>query len=216
MAQYVRGDQVVDGRSGEVGVVPKVEPAGVAMNGAAPRLRGEARARGRHRGRTCRSSRRPARARPRSSRSASPLLADGVEPAAIVAFTFTERAAASLKARIEARVAERLGAAVLDRIGGMFVGTIHAYCFRILQQHVPRYETLRRPRRQPAHRVPDARGEPHRHQAARRATLFNVDPDVPDEPRSHRERAAPAAPARRPAPGDLRAATCDRSSRTAS
>ena len=26
-------------------------------------------------------------------------------------------------------------------LGGLFVGTIHAYCFRLLQTHVPRYET---------------------------------------------------------------------------
>ena len=31
---------------------------------------------------------------------------------------------------------------MLDRLGAMFVGTIHAYCFRLLQQHVPRYETF--------------------------------------------------------------------------
>ena len=31
---------------------------------------------------------------------------------------------------------------VLDRLGGLFVGTIHAYCFRLLQTHVPRYETF--------------------------------------------------------------------------
>ena len=60
---------------------------------------------------------------------------------AIVAFTFTERAAEELKNRIERRVEERLGRAALDRLGGLFVGTIHAYCFRLLQQHVPRYET---------------------------------------------------------------------------
>src|SRR5205814_8542349 len=30
----------------------------------------------------------------------------------------------------------------LDRLNGLFVGTIHSYCFRILQQHVPRYETF--------------------------------------------------------------------------
>ena len=62
-------------------------------------------------------------------------------PTAIVAFTFTERAAEELKNRIERRVEERLGRAALDRLGGLFVGTIHAYCFRLLQQHVPRYET---------------------------------------------------------------------------
>ena len=32
-----------------------------------------------------------------------------------------------------------MGAAFRDRLGPMFVGTIHAYCFRILQDHVPRY-----------------------------------------------------------------------------
>src|SRR5207244_8315782 len=35
----------------------------------------------------------------------------------------------------------RLGRAALDLLGGLFVGTIHSYCFRLLQQHVPRYET---------------------------------------------------------------------------
>lgn len=28
------------------------------------------------------------------------------------------------------------------RLGAAFVGTIHAYCFRLLQQYVPRYETF--------------------------------------------------------------------------
>jgi DNA helicase II / ATP-dependent DNA helicase PcrA len=59
----------------------------------------------------------------------------------VVAFTFTERAAEALKSRIELRIAERLGDGFLDRMNGCFVGTIHAYCFRLLQQHVPRYET---------------------------------------------------------------------------
>jgi DNA helicase-2/ATP-dependent DNA helicase PcrA len=78
-----------------------------------------------------------------SQRVAS-LLADGFPPDSIVAFTFTERAAASLKGRIEQRVLAhpKLGHTTLDRIGGMFVGTIHAYCFRVLQQYVPRYETF--------------------------------------------------------------------------
>ena len=69
------------------------------------------------------------------------LLADGYSPDSIVAFTFTERAAEELKMRIEARVEDRLGAAQLDRLNGLFVGTVHAYCFRLLQQHVPRYDT---------------------------------------------------------------------------
>jgi DNA helicase II / ATP-dependent DNA helicase PcrA len=70
------------------------------------------------------------------------LMEDGVDPAGIIAFTFTERAAEELKARISARVEERLGSQALDRLGAAFVGTIHAYCFRLLQQQVPRYETF--------------------------------------------------------------------------
>jgi DNA helicase-2/ATP-dependent DNA helicase PcrA len=70
------------------------------------------------------------------------LMASGADPAGIIAFTFTERAARELKARISARVEERSGPDALDRLGAAFVGTIHAYCFRLLQQHVPRYETF--------------------------------------------------------------------------
>lgn len=69
------------------------------------------------------------------------LLADGVAPDGIIAFTFTERAAASLKSRIEKRVSERLGDKFLDLLNPMFVGTIHSYCFQLLQRHVPEYET---------------------------------------------------------------------------
>ena len=75
------------------------------------------------------------------SQRVADLLAEGVPPTGIVAFTFTERAAAELKNRIAERVEDRLGRHALDRLGGLFVGTIHAYCFRLLQQHVPRYET---------------------------------------------------------------------------
>lgn len=78
-----------------------------------------------------------------SQRIAS-LLGDGVLPAAIVAFTFTERAAASLKARVERCVvaSPKLGPAFLDQLGAMFIGTIHSYCFNLLQQRVSRYETF--------------------------------------------------------------------------
>ena len=75
------------------------------------------------------------------SQRVADLLAQGVSPDGIVAFTFTERAAAELKERIEARVEARLGSEALDRLNGLFVGTIHSYCFRLLQQHVARYET---------------------------------------------------------------------------
>ena len=69
------------------------------------------------------------------------LLAEGAPAELIVAFTFTERAAEELKNRIAHRVEDRLGRESLDRLTNLFVGTIHAYCFRLLQQRVPRYET---------------------------------------------------------------------------
>lgn len=69
------------------------------------------------------------------------LLADGVPADAIIAFTFTEKAASELKARIQRRVEERLGTPALDRLTNLSVGTIHAFCFRFLQQRIPRYES---------------------------------------------------------------------------
>jgi DNA helicase-2/ATP-dependent DNA helicase PcrA len=69
------------------------------------------------------------------------LLADGEPARSIVAFTFTEKAAAELKHRITERVRQALGQEAVDQLGGLFVGTIHAYCFRLLQQRVPEYET---------------------------------------------------------------------------
>lgn len=73
------------------------------------------------------------------SRRVASLIVEGAEPSQIIAFTFTERAAESLKARITRRVAEAKGPAFLDRLGPMFVGTIHAYCLRMLQDHVPEF-----------------------------------------------------------------------------
>lgn len=69
------------------------------------------------------------------------LLAEGIDPASIVAFTFTERAAAELKERIGQRAEGVLGEHAQERLGPLFVGTIHAYSFRLLQRYVPEYET---------------------------------------------------------------------------
>jgi DNA helicase-2/ATP-dependent DNA helicase PcrA len=73
------------------------------------------------------------------SRLIAGLIAEGTEPGSIVAFTFTEKAAAELKHRITKRVEEAMGTTFLDRLGPMFVGTIHSYCFRLLQGYVPEY-----------------------------------------------------------------------------
>ena len=73
------------------------------------------------------------------SRRIAALIAEGAEPESIVAFTFTERAAAELKNRVALRVEEAAGPAARDQLGRMYVGTIHGYCFRLLQDFVPRY-----------------------------------------------------------------------------
>ena len=62
--------------------------------------------------------------------------ADSLEPANIVAFTFTDKAAAELKNRIVTRIREVLG----DDIHGlaeMFVGTIHAFAPNLLKSEIP-------------------------------------------------------------------------------
>src|SRR5262249_19329306 len=71
------------------------------------------------------------------SRRVAALIEEGTDPASIIAFTFTDRAAEVLKNRIFRRGAEMKGREFLDRPGPMDVGTIHARCLRRLQDHVP-------------------------------------------------------------------------------
>jgi len=65
----------------------------------------------------------------------------GVAPDAILAFTFTDRAAAELRQRIRAELGRRaeLGSAraaeVLSGIGAAWVTTIHGFCSRLLGAH---------------------------------------------------------------------------------
>lgn len=73
------------------------------------------------------------------SRRVASLIGDGELPESIIAFTFTEKAAAELKDRIYKRVEEVKGREFLGRLGPMFVGTIHGYCFHLLQDYVPHY-----------------------------------------------------------------------------
>lgn len=63
------------------------------------------------------------------------LLSRGIDPASIVAFTFTERAAQSMKIRLHKRIMEIGGMESRKALGPMFVGTIHSFCLHILQDH---------------------------------------------------------------------------------
>ena len=60
-----------------------------------------------------------------------------LRPENIIAFTFTEKAAAELKERIVTRTREDLGA--IHGFAEMFVGTIHAFCLDLLKDEVPGY-----------------------------------------------------------------------------
>ena len=75
------------------------------------------------------------------SQRVADLIVEGAPPESIVAFTFTEKAAGVLKERIRVRVKARVGAKATDKLGQLQVGTIHAYCYRLLQTYVPRFET---------------------------------------------------------------------------
>lgn len=67
------------------------------------------------------------------------LIQNGVSPKNIVAFTFTEKAADELKSRIRRILDEKCP----DRadFGEMYVGTIHSFCFYMLQQLDPKYKS---------------------------------------------------------------------------
>lgn len=68
------------------------------------------------------------------------ILQQGVPPSAVVAFTFTEKAAGELKDRIDRLARETLGSN--QGLGDMFVGTIHGYCLALLQSP-PLYRYLK-------------------------------------------------------------------------
>ncbi len=67
----------------------------------------------------------------------TPGRADSLAPRNIVAFTFTEKAAAELKERIVTRTREALGD--LPGLAEMFVGTIHAFCLELLKSETAKY-----------------------------------------------------------------------------
>jgi DNA helicase II / ATP-dependent DNA helicase PcrA len=61
----------------------------------------------------------------------------GRTPANIVAFTFTDKAAAELKERIHDRCRETFGE--MTGLAEMYIGTIHGFCLDLLKSEVPEY-----------------------------------------------------------------------------
>lgn len=62
---------------------------------------------------------------------------DTLLPRNIIAFTFTDKAAAELKERIVTRTRQALGE--IPGMAEMFVGTIHAFCLELLKSESPRH-----------------------------------------------------------------------------
>lgn len=58
------------------------------------------------------------------------LIAQGEKPESIVAFTFTEKAAESIKSRV-AEALHKFGLSE-NNIGAMFIGTLDAFCQKLL------------------------------------------------------------------------------------
>ena len=68
------------------------------------------------------------------ARRVANLLKNGLAPRNIVAFTYTDKAAAELKERILTRCREELGEVV--GLAEMYVGTIHGWCLDLLKTEV--------------------------------------------------------------------------------
>lgn len=62
------------------------------------------------------------------------LLSKGTKPEEIVAFTFTERAAQNMKNKIYEKMT-RIDPELCNHLGKMYIGTIHAFSFQMLQDH---------------------------------------------------------------------------------
>src|SRR6185503_2356347 len=70
-----------------------------------------------------------------SQRIAAILARPDVRPHNVIAFTFTDKAAAELKERVLSLVARELGS--VTGLAEMYIGTMHGYCLDLLQRLVP-------------------------------------------------------------------------------
>src|SRR5512144_2796301 len=70
-----------------------------------------------------------------SQRIAAILALPEVKPRNVIAFTFTEKAAAELKERVLSIVERELGP--VTGLAEMYIGTMHGYCLELLQRLVP-------------------------------------------------------------------------------
>lgn len=66
------------------------------------------------------------------------LIKEGVKPENILAFTFTEKAAETMKLRIRKHIEHLLEKP--GELGNMYVGTIHSFCFELLKKYDPKYQ----------------------------------------------------------------------------
>ena len=60
-----------------------------------------------------------------------------IKPENIVAFTFTEKAADSMKKRIELAVDKEIN------ISQMYIGTIHGYCYKLLNERSDKFRSFK-------------------------------------------------------------------------
>ena len=74
------------------------------------------------------------------SRGIGEIVAGGADPSSIVAFTFTEKAAEELKARVRSVLGEVVPGKT--DLGDIYVGTIHSYCFEQLKELKPEYRSF--------------------------------------------------------------------------
>jgi DNA helicase II / ATP-dependent DNA helicase PcrA len=63
------------------------------------------------------------------------LLIKNIKPSDLVAFTFTERAAQNMKSRVYQRIMQLGREDIAKRMGEMYIGTIHGFCLRILEDY---------------------------------------------------------------------------------